>query len=144
MIGFSLIVLTVMSGFCDVMALSSKCYECDVSNYTETGDFNCYSKFKNPSYESSCGDDEICMVSSLYVTQSRIWYGVTRSCVGRIDCYHGCLRGAVPYTEDNEICTSCCDGDLCNTDSGVADITYNVLTFILPLVLLIVSVQSGM
>ncbi|XP_002739026.1 uncharacterized protein LOC100366475 [Saccoglossus kowalevskii] len=65
-------------------------------------------------YEATClYDNPICMTVS--VSTGGMVTDIWRTCYKKNICEYGCLRDHVTGAE---VCYSCCEGDLCNTDSG--------------------------
>ncbi|XP_070531982.1 uncharacterized protein [Ptychodera flava] len=90
------------------------------------GDADCLGDFKtNASHTTDCTavldlftglpvKDPVCSVSSRTRPDGSL-YKISRTCSPAVSCYSGC---GVNYADEHELCGSCCEEDLCNTDNG--------------------------
>ncbi|XP_070582159.1 uncharacterized protein [Ptychodera flava] len=127
---FRCVVITMALLVCldSVMALN-ECYSCEHNAVENTGDINCYDNYLSSAYEVTCEMDDICQVTTVKISDIRIF--VTRGCISKYLCYHGCQKGGNPAIAGNELCVTCCDGDLCNIGNGSTGLISSMLTLFL-------------
>ncbi|XP_070582157.1 uncharacterized protein [Ptychodera flava] len=127
---FRCVVITMALLVClDSAMAANKCYTCEHNAVESTGDINCYDTFQTSTYEATCSADQACQVSVVTYANIRIY--VSRGCINKYDCYHGCQKGGHPDTARNELCVTCCDGDLCNIGNGSTGLISSMLTLFL-------------
>nr|XP_002735055.1 PREDICTED: ly6/PLAUR domain-containing protein 6-like [Saccoglossus kowalevskii] len=105
-----IVVESLVCWSCGDDVTSDKCQK----NYTYAGEY----------YQEEClhwfyGNNPLCAVIVSEMNGTVVEFN--RTCITYEDCYTGCLEH---FRENGTRCTHCCEGNLCNTESGTVSASF--------------------